>query len=274
MRPTRLPWPPGACQAPSLRSPRPSVVLSGLLLLAAAVSAQGENPARAILEGAHRCVAKAPRYDGRYVPLAYPGGDPGWEIGVCTDVVIRSFRHAGIDLQRLVHEDILRAPEAYRITRPDPSIDHRRVRNLAVFFRRHARSLPLDADWRPGDIVIWSLSGSGYPNHIGIVAETTGPSGHPLVYHHFPRTALFSGHPEASDCLHLWRILHHFRWQPHADPPSHRTQRGTGGPRDRRERASAGSPPNSPRPPVCRGKGRGVRWGAFLPMLWRWRAGT
>lgn len=218
MRPAGTPRAPGTRPATVWRRLRLCIPLAGLCLLAGAALAQTPDPVRAILEGARRCVAHAPRYDGRYVPLAYPGGDPGWEIGVCTDVVVRSFRHAGIDLQRLVHEDILRAPGAYRIARPDPSIDHRRVRNLAVFFRRHARSLPLGGDWRPGDIVVWSLSGSGYPNHIGIVAETTGPSGDPLVYHHFPRTALFSGHPEASDCLHLWRILHHFRWEATAAP--------------------------------------------------------
>lgn len=182
------------------------------LFAAAAVPAQQGGLVTAILEGAHQCVTRAPRYDGRYVRLPYPGGDPGFKIGVCTDVVIRSFRHAGIDLQLLVHEDILRAPGAYGIQRPDPSIDHRRVRNMAVFFRRHAQTLAVDGDWQAGDIVIWSLSGSGYPDHIGLVAERTGPSGDLLVYHHFPRTATFSGHPEASDCLHTWRIIGHFRW--------------------------------------------------------------
>ncbi len=193
--------------------------------------AQQGGVTRAILEGARECVARAPRYDGRYVRLAYPGGDPGWEIGVCTDVVIRSFRRAGIDLQRLVHQDILRAPAAYGIHRPDPSIDHRRVRNLLVFFRRHARSLPVDGEWRPGDVVVWSLSGSGRPDHIGLVAEGTGPSGDPLVFHHFPRTALFSGHPEVSDCLHLWRILGHFRWTgPEPAPVPRGTAPATPGP--------------------------------------------
>lgn len=165
-----------------------------------------------LLEGARMSIVRSPRYDGSWVRLEYPGGDPGWDVGVCSDVVIRAFRHAGLDLQRLVHEDILAAPDAYGIRRPDPSIDHRRVSNLAVFFSRHARRLPPDRDWRAGDIVVWSLSGSGWPNHIGIVTNETGRSGDPLVIHHFPRTARFSGRPEASDCLHAWRIVHHFRW--------------------------------------------------------------
>ena len=182
-------------------------------LLAAGVVVAQEGGVAALLAGAEECVARAPRYDGRYVRLAYPGGDPGWEIGVCTDVIVRSFRHAGVDLQRLVHEDILRRPEVYGIRRPDPSIDHRRVRNLLLFFRRLAEELPPDAPWRAGDVVVWSLRGTTQPDHIGLVSSVTGPSGDPLVYHHFPRTARFSGHPELSDCLHRWRILAHFRWR-------------------------------------------------------------
>ncbi len=174
--------------------------------------AAAQGIGRRLVEGARVCIARAPRYDGSYRRLDYPNGDPGWGVGVCSDVVIRAFRYAGLDLQRLVHEDILAAPEAYGIRHPDTNIDHRRVSNLAVFFERHARTLPIGGDWRPGDIVVWSLSGSGWPNHIGIVTDGTGPSGDPLVIHHFPRTARFSGHPEVSDCLHTWRILHHFRW--------------------------------------------------------------
>jgi len=191
------------------------VVCGGALALLATAGWTAAQSAGvdALLAGARECVERAPRYDGRYVGLSYPGGDPGWGIGVCSDVVIRAFRRAGVDLQRLVHEDVLERPGAYGVRRADASIDHRRVRNLRVFFERFAERLPVDGDWRPGDIVIWSLSGSGYADHIGVIAETAGPLGDPLVYHHFPRTARFSGHPEASDCLHLWRIVGHYRWR-------------------------------------------------------------
>ena len=50
-------------------------------------------------------------------------------------------------------------PHSYHLARPDPNIDHRRVPNLAVFFRRHGLTLTnavtpetLPA-WQPGDIV-------------------------------------------------------------------------------------------------------------------------
>ena len=38
-------------------------------------------------------------YDGRYEQISYPMGDVDSKIGVCTDVVIRSYRKLGIDLQ-------------------------------------------------------------------------------------------------------------------------------------------------------------------------------
>ena len=45
------------------------------------------------------------RYDGSYFSIAYPNGDVPANVGVCSDVVIRSYRKLGVDLQVLVHED-------------------------------------------------------------------------------------------------------------------------------------------------------------------------
>jgi len=39
------------------------------------------------------------RYDGSYISIPYPNGDVPASLGVCTDVVIRSYRKVGIDLQ-------------------------------------------------------------------------------------------------------------------------------------------------------------------------------
>jgi hypothetical protein len=44
-------------------------------------------------------------YDPAYVGIDYPGGDVSSETGVCSDVVVRAFRKAGLDLQKEVHED-------------------------------------------------------------------------------------------------------------------------------------------------------------------------
>jgi uncharacterized protein YijF (DUF1287 family) len=127
---------------------------------------------------------------------------------------VRAFRHAGIDLQQRVHDDIAARGSAYRVSKPDANIDHRRVRNLAAFFERHATSVPLgEGDWRPGDIVVWDLYGGASPNHIGIVSDRTNDDGDPFVIHHFPRAAGFTGFPSDDDCLRRWRILAHFRWR-------------------------------------------------------------
>jgi uncharacterized protein YijF (DUF1287 family) len=128
-------------------------------------------------------------YDPAYVRLPYPGGDVPRDRGVCTDVVIRAYRDAfGIDLQRLVHEDMranfARYPRAWGLSRPDPNIDHRRVPNLQVFFRRQGRALPADAGpatFAEGDLVTQMLPGN-LP-HIAVVTGQAGASGAPLVVH-------------------------------------------------------------------------------------------
>ena len=158
-------------------------------------------------------------YDGRYMKLAYPGGDVPPTIGVCTDVVIRSLRKAyDFDLQVAVHEDMAANFSAYPTnwghTRTDKNIDHRRVPNLETYFTRAGYDLPITkapADYRPGDIVSWRLdsnSGSGGLPHIGIVSERQGVSGYPLVIHNIGRG------PEESDMLFDHRITGHFRVTP------------------------------------------------------------
>ena len=46
-------------------------------------------------------------YDPAYFSIKYPNGDIPKNKGVCTDVIIRSYRKLGIDLQKEVHEDML-----------------------------------------------------------------------------------------------------------------------------------------------------------------------
>ncbi|MBI1339272.1 DUF1287 domain-containing protein [bacterium] len=115
-------------------------------------------------------------YDPSYVRLDYPMGDVPIERGVCSDVVVRALRAAGIDLQAEIHQDMARHfaayPDRWGLTRPDRNIDHRRVPNIETLFKRKglARRASANAtDYLPGDIVSWRLSGSGLP-HIGVVA--------------------------------------------------------------------------------------------------------
>ncbi|MEM8985067.1 MAG: DUF1287 domain-containing protein, partial [Pseudomonadota bacterium] len=74
------------------------------------------------------------RYDGAYRVIDYPNGDVPADIGVCTDVLVRSYRALGIDLQQRIHEDMRAAfeqyPQRWGLSRPDTNIDHRRVPNL------------------------------------------------------------------------------------------------------------------------------------------------
>ncbi len=165
--------------------------------------------ARARLE-----VSRAVVYDSAWVQLPYPGGDPAADKGVCTDVVIRSMRTVGVDLQRLVHEDIARRPEAYpSVKRADPSIDHRRVTPMLAYLRAHAKALPKTtgaddvATWQPGDVVVWSFRAcpACNPAHVGIVSDRRGDRGLPLVIHNLGPA------PTEDDRLDAWTILGHFR---------------------------------------------------------------
>jgi uncharacterized protein YijF (DUF1287 family) len=141
-----------------------------------------------ILLGAKKVALNGARYEGGYTRLPYPGGDVPREIGVCTDVVVRALRNAGIDLQVEVHEDIRRAPRSYpMVRRRDPNIDHRRVKTILPWFRRHFRALGTDprsqADpFRPGDIVFFdTFPSKPGPDHIGIVSDRRGENGLYLV---------------------------------------------------------------------------------------------
>jgi uncharacterized protein YijF (DUF1287 family) len=151
--------------------------------------ARAEAPAdwpRRLVAAAEAQIGVTVTYDPAYARLAYPGGDVPRDRGVCTDVVIRAYRDAfGIDLQRLVHEDMranfARYPRAWGLSRPDPNIDHRRVPNLQAFFRHQGRALPADSakDFAEGDLVTQMLPGN-LP-HIAIVTGRAGASGAPRV---------------------------------------------------------------------------------------------
>jgi uncharacterized protein YijF (DUF1287 family) len=119
-------------------------------------------------------------YDPRYVRLPYPGGDVPRTTGVCADVVVRAGRDAlGLDLQKLVHEDMLRDfaayPKTWGMHAPDSNIDHRRVLNLEVFWNRAGAAVwtgnvagdGFEGAMKPGDLLTWLLDGR-LP-HVGVV---------------------------------------------------------------------------------------------------------
>lgn len=165
-----------------------------------------------ILLGARKLLQNRARYLERYVSLRYPGGDVPRTEGVCSDTVIRALRNAGIDLQREVHEDLLRAPAAYpMVKRVDASINHRRVRTLLVWFERHFRRLGPGARYLPGDIVFFdTMPSRPGPDHLGVVSDTAGPSGLPLVINNWTDGAVDA----EMDLLSWVPVTHHFRIAP------------------------------------------------------------
>ncbi|WP_348262238.1 DUF1287 domain-containing protein [Telmatobacter sp. DSM 110680] len=170
-------------------------------------------------------------YDPTWTAIRYPNGDVPRSTGVCADVVIRAARDAlGLDLQQLVHEDMLRNFDAYPARRvwgsqrPDTNIDHRRVLNLEAFFQRNGACLwrsavPTSGDGFPrqlesGDIVTWLLD-ARLP-HIGIVVASPGDSSATSagrntqcqVVHNIGRGAEQSVLTE----FHPHRAIGHYRW--------------------------------------------------------------
>ena len=117
-------------------------------------------------------------YDSRYRKITYPNGDVPKNIGVCTDVIIRAFRNANIDLQVLVHESVKKHLRYYypRYSsnygeKPDANIDHRRVIILKKFFKLHYPNaeLGIHDDYKPGDIIFFGNW------HVGILIDKMVP---------------------------------------------------------------------------------------------------
>jgi uncharacterized protein len=166
------------------------------------------STAEKIVAGARKQIGTA--YTPGYFKIAYPNGDLPSDQGVCTDVVIRALRHAGYDLQKLIHEDMRSSTYPRREGRGrDSNIDHRRVPNQMHFFARFGKKLPIAVDdrslkaWQPGDFIYWKLD-SGL-DHAGVVSDVKNIHGVPLVIHNLGRCA-------EEDVLTSWKITGHYRF--------------------------------------------------------------
>jgi uncharacterized protein YijF (DUF1287 family) len=204
-----------------MRPSAPIVVLSVLLIR---LSAPNQDPVGAspnhqqfvqkLVAAAVERTHHAVRYDAAYVRIPYPNGDVPPETGVCTDEIIRAYRAVGIDLQKEVHEDMLRNFSAYPnqrrwlLAHTDTNVDHRRVPNLMTFFSRQGELLTISMqreDYAPGDLVTWDLGGN--VPHIGIVVDRkSARTGHYLVVHNIGRG------PQMEDVLFNWKITGHYRY--------------------------------------------------------------
>jgi len=147
-----------------------------------------------------------------YIRIAYPNGDVPPNKGVCTDVIIRAYRKLGIDLQKEVHEDMEKNfhlyPTNWGLKKTDTNIDHRRVPNLMVYFKRFGKVKPITQnpnDYKPSDIVCWNLGGG--ITHIGIVVNKKSADGlRYLIVHNIGAGQVLE------DCLFSFKIIGHYTY--------------------------------------------------------------
>ncbi len=170
-------------------------------------------PIRQVLESAREQTRSTTGYTQNYYSIPYPNGDVPRETGACTDVVIRSFRNAGVDLQKEVHEDMAAHfssyPAKWGLRTTDTNIDHRRVPNLQTFFERKGKALAVTRtaeDYRPGDVVSWDLDEKG-TTHIGLISNMWNEkTKRYLIVHNI------GGGTKAEDRLFEWKITGHYRY--------------------------------------------------------------
>lgn len=170
--------------------------------------------AERLVEAGMERVKHTVRYDPAYVVLEYPNGDVPADTGVCTDEVIRSYRALGIDLQKLVHEDMKRAfaayPKDWGLRTTDKNIDHRRVPNLQAFFKRRGAALPVTPkaeDYLPGDLITCTVAGR-LP-HIAIVVPAGDGGDTPWIVHNIGQG------PKCENRLFEFPLTGHYRFHPH-----------------------------------------------------------
>jgi len=177
-----------------------------------ALPAKSSPNLKLVIDGATEQVGKTTGYDPSYQKIDYPNGDVPIETGVCSDVIVRAFRKAGIDLQKDVHEDMKENFSAYPtkwgLSGTDANIDHRRVPNLQTYFTRKGKSLATDGDsetFLPGDIVTWDLGGG--VDHVGLVTNVWyKPSQRYLIVHNI------GAGTRMEDVLFAWKITGHYRY--------------------------------------------------------------
>jgi uncharacterized protein len=197
--------------------------LSGLTtvcLASARMSSAAQTSGQRLADAARAQLCVTTGYDPTWTKLSYPNGDVPRSTGVCADVVIRAGRDGlGLDLQKLLHEDMIKAFDAYPARKawgsraPNTSINHRRVLNLEAYWTRTGARVwaadtatPGDAFPQPilvGDIVTWLLD-ARLP-HIGVAVSI----GHSIqVVHNIGRGVEQS----PLEAFSIQRAMGHYRW--------------------------------------------------------------
>ncbi|MGM9988584.1 MAG: DUF1287 domain-containing protein [Bacillaceae bacterium] len=164
-----------------------------------------------IVNGARKEAKNKTPYKSNY----YDGGYPPDNEGVCTDVIWRGLKQAGITLKTEMDKDIATNTKLYPRTdgKPDANIDFRRVPNQHVFFNRHLISLPTEIisgdinnlkQWQPGDIVVYRKD----YDHVAIVSDKRTRDGIPYIIHNNPP---FASEIKITSLANP--IAGHYRWK-------------------------------------------------------------
>src|SRR5437870_5600108 len=201
-----------ACQRPAAKTVEP-LKPPAQLTETTSLPANSSPNLKVVIDGAIDQVGKTTSYDPSYQKIDYPNGDVPIESGVCSDVIVRAFRKASIDLQKDVHEDMksnfAAYPTKWGLNGTDSNIDHRRVPNLQTYFVRKGKSLSTataSENFLPGDIVTWDLGGGA--DHIGIVVNVWyKPTQRYLVVHNIGCCGT-----HMDDSLFAWKITGHYRY--------------------------------------------------------------
>jgi hypothetical protein len=183
-----------------------------IILAMLTMTASGQSKAIKISDAALERTNHYVTYNGAWVKLDYPNGDVADHYGVCTDVVIRTYRNAlGVDFQKLIHEDMVSNFSAYpkrrNKTKTDRNIDHRRTENQECFLKRHGAALSVTDnpdDYLPGDLVYYGDIAAG---HVGVVVDRKY-DGVPMIVHNI------GGGPQLDDFLFSSKITGHYRYLP------------------------------------------------------------
>jgi len=199
-----------ACRAPSHRGSAKGALPDRPVFKP--LPANSSPQLKQLIDGAVSQAGITTGYDPSYAKIQYPNGDVPIDTGVCSDVLVRAFRKAGVDLQKEVHEEMTRAwdeyPKKWGMSGPDSNIDHRRVLNLMKYFERVGKSVTITDepdDYLPGDIVAWDLGGGTY--HIGMVTNMLSETQREcLIVHNI------GAGTRVEDVLLNWTIKGHYRF--------------------------------------------------------------
>lgn len=197
-----------------MRTEQGKRILIGLIVLCVPglhPAVAGNGTGMRLADAARTQIGKTVRYDPAYQVIGYPKGDVPMDRGVCSDVVVRAFRDGlGMDLQKLLHEDMTRHfgeyPNKWGVGAPDRNIDHRRVVNLETYFKRRGWSLAVSKmaeDYRAGDLVTCIVP-PRLP-HIMIVSDRRTVTGRPLIIHNIGEGA------REEDRLFEFELTGHYR---------------------------------------------------------------